>query len=47
MQTVWLWPNIDAGSDDISKGIRIFREQNLAVPIRFYKNFHQRTIQNF
>ena len=39
MQTVWLWPNIDAGSDDISKGIRIFREQNKAVPIRFYKNF--------
>ena len=22
MQTVWLWPNVDAGSDDISKGLR-------------------------
>ena len=39
MQTVWLWPNIDAGSDDISKGIRIFRENNKDFPIRFYKNF--------
>ena len=23
MQTVWLWPNVDAGSDDISKGLRM------------------------
>ena len=28
MPTVMLWPNIDAGSDDISKGIRTFREQH-------------------
>lgn len=27
MQTLLLWPNVDAGSDDISKGIRTFREQ--------------------
>jgi UDP-hydrolysing UDP-N-acetyl-D-glucosamine 2-epimerase len=27
MQTLFLWPNIDAGSDHISKAIRIFREQ--------------------
>lgn len=26
MPTVMLWPNIDAGSDDIAKGIRQFRE---------------------
>lgn len=39
MQTIALWPNIDAGSDQISKGIRMFRESSPTVPIRFYKNF--------
>jgi UDP-hydrolysing UDP-N-acetyl-D-glucosamine 2-epimerase len=24
--TVWLWPNIDAGADHISKGLRVYRE---------------------
>jgi UDP-hydrolysing UDP-N-acetyl-D-glucosamine 2-epimerase len=28
MQTLFLWPNIDAGSDHISKAMRIFREQH-------------------
>lgn len=27
MQAVWLWPNVDAGSDEIAKGLRIFREK--------------------
>jgi len=39
MQTVWLWPNIDAGSDDISKGIRMYREKHNPDYIHFYKNF--------
>ncbi len=39
MQVVWLWPNIDAGSDDVSKGIRIFRERERPKNIHFYKNF--------
>jgi len=39
MQTVWLWPNIDAGSDDISKTIRTFRESGRAKHIHFYINF--------
>ncbi len=26
MPTIWIWPNMDAGSDAISKGIRRFRE---------------------
>tara|TARA_B100000886_G_scaffold340457_1_gene310152 strand:+ start:2614 stop:3768 length:1155 start_codon:yes stop_codon:yes gene_type:complete len=39
MQVVWLWPNIDAGSDDVSKGIRIFRERERPKYIHFYKNF--------
>ena len=28
MQTVWLWPNVDAGSDDVSKGLRVHREHH-------------------
>lgn len=40
VQAIALWPNIDAGSEQISKGIRRFREKNPAAPIRFYKNFH-------
>lgn len=39
MQTVWLWPNVDAGSDDISKGLRMFRERNRDFPIHFFRNF--------
>jgi len=27
MPALWFWPNVDAGSDDISRGIRIFREK--------------------
>jgi len=39
MQTVWLWPNVDAGSDDISKGLRMFRERHRDLPIHFFRNF--------
>ena len=39
MQTVWLWPNVDAGSDDVSKGLRAFRENEDPDFIHFYKNF--------
>ena len=39
MQTVWLWPNIDAGSDDVSKGLRVFRERERPDYIHFFKNF--------
>ena len=28
MQTIIFWPNADAGSEDIARGIRIFRERN-------------------
>ena len=34
-----MWPNIDAGSDDISKGIRKFREKFNPKNIHFYRNF--------
>lgn len=39
IQTIWLWPNIDAGSDEISKGLRIYRERNINSKISFFKNF--------
>ncbi len=39
MQTAWLWPNVDAGSDDISKGLRMFRERHRELPVHFYRNF--------
>lgn len=34
--TIWLWPNMDAGSDAVSKGIRVYREQNDQDFIRFF-----------
>ncbi len=39
LQVVWLWPNVDAGSDDIAKGLRIFREKKNPDYIHFFKNF--------
>ena len=36
--TFWFWPNVDAGSDKISKGIRFFREKNHVPFIYFFKN---------
>lgn len=39
MQTVWLWPNVDAGSDDVSKGLRMFRDRTPDSPVHFYRNF--------
>lgn len=38
-QKIVLWPNIDAGSDKVSKGIRVFREINRELPFRYFKNF--------
>jgi GDP/UDP-N,N'-diacetylbacillosamine 2-epimerase (hydrolysing) len=39
MQTILLWPNIDAGSDHISKAIRVFRDQNAPEWLRTITNF--------
>jgi UDP-hydrolysing UDP-N-acetyl-D-glucosamine 2-epimerase len=38
MPIIFLWPNIDAGSDLISKGIRKFRENNTNKNIFFVKS---------
>lgn len=37
--TLWLWPNVDAGSDEVSRGIRSFREFHDPQHIHFFKNF--------
>jgi UDP-hydrolysing UDP-N-acetyl-D-glucosamine 2-epimerase len=36
--TMWFWPNVDAGSDGTSKGIRAFREKYRPSNIHFFKN---------
>ncbi len=38
LPAIILWPNADAGSEDISRGIRIWREKNLDSKMHFYKN---------
>jgi UDP-hydrolysing UDP-N-acetyl-D-glucosamine 2-epimerase len=38
MQTLVFWPNVDAGSEDVAKGIRIFRELGQAHGFRFFRN---------
>ena len=35
---LWFWPNVDAGSDGISTGIREFRELGRAGRLHFFKN---------
>jgi UDP-hydrolysing UDP-N-acetyl-D-glucosamine 2-epimerase len=38
LPTLWFWPNVDAGSDGTSSGIRAFREVERPSNIRFFKN---------
>ncbi len=45
MQTIWLWPNIDAGSDRISGAIRAFRENNDAEWLYLIKNLKPEVFQ--
>lgn len=37
IQTVWFWPNVDAGTDDVAKAIRVFREHNEPKHMHFIK----------
>jgi UDP-hydrolysing UDP-N-acetyl-D-glucosamine 2-epimerase len=36
--TLWFWPNVDAGADGTSTGIRAFREQHQLPLVHFFKN---------
>jgi len=38
LPTLWFWPNVDAGSDGTSKGIRVFREAQKPGQMHFFKN---------
>ncbi|UCC94916.1 MAG: UDP-N-acetylglucosamine 2-epimerase (hydrolyzing) [Candidatus Omnitrophota bacterium] len=38
MNTVWIWPNMDAGSDGTSKGIRVFREKSRPSYVHFFRS---------
>jgi len=38
MPTIWIWPNMDAGSDGVSKAIREFRESGEAGDVYFFKS---------
>lgn len=38
ISTLWFWPNVDAGSDGTSRGIRAFREKHNIPFIHFFKN---------
>jgi UDP-hydrolysing UDP-N-acetyl-D-glucosamine 2-epimerase len=38
LPAIILWPNADAGSEDISRGIRIWREKGFDNKMHFYKN---------
>ncbi len=42
VQALWFWPNPDAGTDEISKGIRRFREHHPTPHIRFVVDIHPR-----
>lgn len=39
---LWFWPNVDAGSDGTSKGIRAFREFHPEANLHFFKNMEGR-----
>jgi UDP-hydrolysing UDP-N-acetyl-D-glucosamine 2-epimerase len=38
LPSLWFWPNVDAGSDGTSGGIRTFREREAPDNIHFFKN---------
>jgi UDP-hydrolysing UDP-N-acetyl-D-glucosamine 2-epimerase len=39
MQAIWLWPNVDAGSDDVAKGLRLDREHRPDSNVHFFRHF--------
>ena len=40
LPVLWFWPNVDAGSDGTSKGIRVFREKEKAENFHLFRNMH-------
>jgi len=38
LPVLWFWPNVDAGSDGTSKGIRVFREREEPANFHLFRN---------
>src|SRR4030095_10577890 len=38
LPVLWFWPNVDAGSDGTSKGIRVFREREKPGNLHLFRN---------
>ena len=38
LPVLWFWPNVDAGSDGTSKGIRVFREKEDPANFHLFRN---------
>jgi UDP-hydrolysing UDP-N-acetyl-D-glucosamine 2-epimerase len=38
LPVLWFWPNVDAGSDGTSKGIRVFREREKPANFHLFRN---------
>ena len=43
MQTLVFWPNVDAGSEEVAKGIRLFREAGRDENFHFFRNLPPET----
>jgi UDP-hydrolysing UDP-N-acetyl-D-glucosamine 2-epimerase len=43
MQALVFWPNVDAGSEDVAKGLRVFRETGEASGFHFFRNLPPET----
>jgi UDP-hydrolysing UDP-N-acetyl-D-glucosamine 2-epimerase len=40
LPALWFWPNVDAGSDGTSKGIRVFREREKPDNLHLFRNMY-------
>ena len=40
IQVIWLWPNVDAGSNYLSKSLRVIREIKKPKNILWQKNYN-------
>jgi len=47
IQKIFFWPNSDAGYEDISRGIRKWREKNKDYKTKFIKNLEQKYFYHF
>jgi len=47
IQKIFFWPNSDAGYEDISRGIRMWREKNKDNKTKFIKNLEQKYFYHF